>query len=95
MLLTVYEIVNDCEHFFLQDSYNFQHKKTKFTIKKKSVFFLFSTFSKISFGFQKWQIRFLNDLKINGFCHLFTDSSLILKNLLFVSKTLSIPYYLK
>ena len=29
MLLTVYEIVNDCEHIFLQDSCNFQQKKTK------------------------------------------------------------------
>ena len=83
-LLTVYEIVNDSEHIFLQDSCNFQQKKPKFTIKKNPFCFRFQRFQK----FQKiiWFSKMAN---------LFTDSSLILKNLLFVNGTLPSPYYLK
>jgi len=45
MLLTVYEIVNDCEHFFLQDSCNFQHKKNEiYHLKKIRFVFVFNVF---------------------------------------------------
>ena len=91
MSLTVYEMVIGCEHRrrHLETSkhimfYRFHtvQKKTKFTFHKNPFRFRFPPL----ILFLKRLIRFVNRLKINGFCRSLTHSSVIFENLRFVTE---------
>ena len=72
----------------VDSSMRFRLKKTKFTVKKKSVPF---SFLAVNFFFQKRLICSVNVLKINGLCRSLTDTSVNFRKPPFVNGTLPSP----